>query len=403
MIACQFLDLSAAALVFVGACVGHAALWTTSLNLTFSRPLPKRFLSLTRRALFLFILATPALFWFALGFDRGIELAPYPYTLCCPFMWGYTAVCLVIGLVVFPYFTLRARLRRRPAALVSNHRETIDVARQLGYRPVGHGKYHRLARVPANQIFQVDFVEQVFRLPRLPAAWDGLTLLHLSDLHLSGTPDREFYQFVLDRCREWEPDLVLVTGDVVDSRRHHSWIVPLLGRLRWRVAACAILGNHDYWYDPNLVRRRLRRLGMRVLDNTWETLEVRGEPLVVIGHEGPWFRPEPDLTACPEDPFRLCLSHTPDNIRWARRNRVDLMLSGHNHGGQIRLPVVGSIFVPSRFSRKYDCGLFHEPPTLLYVSRGLAGQHPIRINCRPEVTRIELRRGGDSQGAADQV
>ena len=69
-----------------------------------------------------------------------------------------------------------------------------------------------------------------------------------------------------------------------------------------------------------------------------------GEPLVVVGHEGPWFRPPPDLTGCPTG-FRLLVSHTPDNIRWARRHDCRLMLSGHNHGGQIRMPVVGSMFV----------------------------------------------------------
>ena len=69
------------------------------------------------------------------------------------------------------------------------------------------------------------------------------------------------------------------------------------------------------------------------------------------------------------------------------------MLSGHNHGGQIRLPLLGSIFVPSRYGRRFDAGTFEEPPTVLHVSRGLAGQHPLRINCRPEVTRLVLRAG----------
>jgi predicted MPP superfamily phosphohydrolase len=66
------------------------------------------------------------------------------------------------------------------------------------------------------------------------------------------------------------------------------------------------------------------------------------------------------------------------------------MLAGHVHGGQIRLPLFGPIFVPSRYSRRYDCGTFDEPPTLLHVSRGLSGQHPLRYNCRPEVTKIIL-------------
>ena len=78
---------------------------------------------------------------------------------------------------------------------------------------------------------------------------------------------------------------------------------------------------------------------------------------------------------CPEGPFRLCLSHTPDNMPWARAHHINLMLSGHTHGGQIRFPLVGSVLVPSIFSRRYDCGVFWEEPTLLHVGRGLAGQH----------------------------
>ena len=193
-------------------------------------------------------------------------------------------------------------------------------------------------------------------------------------------------------CRDWEPDLVAITGDIVDSDMHHRWIVPALGRLRWKEAAFAVLGNHDSWHEPMLVRRRLRRLQIRVLGNSWAEIKVRGERLAVIGHEGPWFLPEPDLSGCPQGVFRLCLSHTPDHIRWAQQHGIDLMLAGHNHGGQIRFPLIGSVFVPSRYSRRYDCGSFHEPPTLLHVSRGLAGKEPARYNCRPEVTKIVLRR-----------
>jgi predicted MPP superfamily phosphohydrolase len=166
-----------------------------------------------------------------------------------------------------------------------------------------------------------------------------------------------------------------------------------LGLLRWRVAAIAILGNHDHRYDPEPIRHELRALGMHVPGNSWMQLEVRGEPLVVIGHEGPWLLPEPDLSGCPEGPFRLCLSHTPDNIAWARRQGVDLMLSGHLHGGQIRLPPFGAILLPSRHGRRYDVGTFEAGPVLLHVSRGISGEHPVRYNCKPEVTLLTLRKG----------
>ena len=74
-------------------------------------------------------------------------------------------------------------------------------------------------------------------------------MLHLTDLHLHGTPDRDYFRAVMDRCAAWRPDLVAFTGDIADSPTHHRWIVPLLGRLRWNVAALAILGNHDHYVD----------------------------------------------------------------------------------------------------------------------------------------------------------
>src|SRR5262249_17711297 len=149
-------------------------------------------------------------------------------------------VCWAVGFLVFPAITLARRLRKTSPALLGNHTDRLDVAARLGYRPVGTSRHRLLAYFPYNQIFRVDFTEKTFRLPRLPAAWDGLTVLHLSDLHFVGTPDRVFYDQVMDACAAWEPDLVALTGDLVDTRRHARWIVPVLRRLRWRVAAFAI-------------------------------------------------------------------------------------------------------------------------------------------------------------------
>src|SRR5262249_15063619 len=162
-----------------------------------------------------------------------------------------------------------------------------------------------------------------------------------------GTPSRPFFEFIVDRClADGVPDLVMLTGDIVDTDTHIEWIAPVLGRLRWNVGAFAILGNHDWWYDYERVRDHLRQVGFRNVGNCWEQIELRGEKMTVIGHEGPWFRPAPDMTSCPTEGLRILLSHTPDNIRWAQRHNVALMLAGHNHGGQVRLPVLGSIFVP---------------------------------------------------------
>jgi predicted MPP superfamily phosphohydrolase len=337
-----------------------------------------------------FIALTPLFIWLVYGFDVfGGEPADGTVVYAS---FLYAVVCCAVGLIVMPLITLQRLLRRQPAALHKSFSRVVDVEADLGARPTGHGKYRRLASLPFNEVFQVEFSERILSVPELPEAWDGLTILHLTDLHFCGTPDRAFYHRVIDHCLAWgTPDLLAVTGDIADSARHHRWIIPVLGRLRSRHGSYAILGNHDSYYDPALVRRRLKRLGMRVLANSWDQITLRGEPLIVIGHEGPWFGQQPDLSDCPAGAFRVCLSHSPDNIDWARRHGVGLMLAGHNHGGQIRFPLIGSVFVPSRYSRRYDCGTFHEPPTILHVSRGLAGQHPLRYLCRPEVTWIVLR------------
>jgi hypothetical protein len=99
----------------------------------------------------------------------------------------------------------------------------------------------------------------------------------------------------------------------------------------------------------------------------------------------------PDFDAAGEHAFRLLLSHTPDNFRWAQQHKVDLMLAGHNHGGQVRLPVLGPVFAPSACGVRYASGAFWEPPTLLYVSRGLSGEHPLRYRCLPELTALVLQ------------
>jgi predicted MPP superfamily phosphohydrolase len=379
--------------LWLGACVGHGFLMTTGLNVLYAWPLPHGLLKVTRKIDILAIFLGPALFTYAMDLFGSQELSWDEGTVRA-WLAPYVVMCWFVGLFLAPTAQILYWLRRQAPHVAMNQLSTIDVAKELGYTPVGRGKRRHLACLPGNQVFQVDFMDKRIILPQLPPAWDGLTILHLTDLHLCGTPDREFYQYVVDRClKNGAPDLVAVTGDVVDSDWHHRWVLPVLGRLRWTQAGFAILGNHDVWQDTVLIRRRLSRAGLDVLGNSWRRIEVRGQPMVVIGHEGPWFKPAPDLTACPGDAFRLLLSHTPDNIAWARRHHIDLMLAGHVHGGQIRLPLIGSVFVPSRYSRRYDCGTFFEDPTLMHVSRGLAGQHPLRFRCRPEVTRIVLQQG----------
>ena len=382
--------------LFAVACLGHLVLMVGSHNWFYGLRMSKRAGDLVHLVHAGLVLALPGawlLGWVSLDdlFDPANLATPLAPVVV--YLW----LCVLTAVVWLPALTVY-RLRRVPP-ISDVRREVVDVARQLGHRPVGNGHHAFLARLPGTEIFHIEYVEMTLRPPRLPAALDGLTILHLTDLHFHGTPDRDYYRVILDRCTAWTPDVVAVTGDISDSPLHHRWILPLLGRLRWRVAAFAILGNHDYRYDVQQIRRRMRRLGMVVLENNWQPLAVRGETINVIGHEGPWLEPAPDLSGCPAGPFRLCLSHTPDHFRWARRQGIDVVLAGHVHGGQVRVPIFGSLLVPSRCGRRFDCGTFAKGGTLMHVGRGLSGEHPVRFNCLPEVTLITLR---SPQGGLEQ-
>jgi uncharacterized protein len=381
------LDYLLFALIFVG----HSFLLMSLVNFIYAQPLHRLFLKAVRAFIGLLIVGAPIAFVIAFGYRITDFIGA---TGDCPLRIGiafYIGFALTFGAVVYPLITLQRNLRPRPAQIVDEQTTTIDVAAALGARPYGDGETAWMAKLPFNDPFRVDFTTLSLALPNLPAAWDGLSILHVSDLHFLGTPAKAYFDFIMEKCMaDGVPDLVMISGDIVDTDEHIAWIPDVLGKLRWKLGAFAILGNHDWWQDAQRVRKELGQLGMTIVSGRWEALDIRGHKLIVIGHEGPWFKEVPDLSACTAGGFRLLLSHTPDNIRWAQRNGVSLMLSGHNHGGQVRLPVIGSIFVPSRYSRRFDMGTFFEPPTLLHVVRGLSGKEPIRFRCRPQVTRLVL-------------
>ena len=302
----------------------------------------------------------------------------------------YFSIC-GLGTLGMVYSAIRYARRYLPAAQLSNHTNVVDVAERLGFRPLGRGPYRAMARFPLNQIFQVEVSEKVYRLPRLPVEWDGLSILHLSDLHYIGTLDLPFFEKLAELAADTRPDILVFTGDLLDDMRMIDWLPPTLGRLDAPLGRYFILGNHDWYLDPGRIRQRMTQLGWHDLAGKTTTFSDGKPPLVLGGSERPWMGDHPDFSAAPADAFRILLSHTPDNLSWARRNRVDLMLSGHNHGGQVVLPVIGPVYSPSVHGCQYASGVFEAPPTLLYVSRGISGRHPLRWHCRPELTKLVLR------------
>jgi predicted MPP superfamily phosphohydrolase len=334
--------------------VGHAALWTAVMNHLYGRPLNKYFLKLWRLFTGLVILAFPLLFFLP---GPTVDTAGWVWDPAFFYFFG----CWLFGGIVFSFITIMRLLRPKPPALASEHTTTHDFWPALGEAARGDGQHRHLTRLPFNGVFRVDVTEVSLKLRRLPPALDGLSVLVLSDLHLHGTPSRVWFDAVFDELAKLPaPDVIALVGDFLDSDTHHEWLAPLLGKLRWTELGVAILGNHDRHHDPDRLRQELTDLGYTVVSNRWQQVTVRGEPVVLVGQEMPWFRPGPDLTTAPVGPFRLCLSHTPDHFAWAAEHGVDLMLSGHTHGGGIRIPVIGPIFTPCYYGRRHDMGVYQK-------------------------------------------
>ncbi len=209
---------------------------------------------------------------------------------------------------------------------------------------------------------------------------------------------RDYYQRAIDLLVESDPDIVVVCGDLIDYERCLPEVQPLLTNLKGKLGQYFVLGNHD---------RRLPDVeGLRKLLGGWVhdlgvrscTVSSQGTTIHLIGNERPWF----DLPSRSEDEkathsdrqsasLRIGVAHTPDQFPWAKDLELDLLFCGHNHGGQVRIPLIGPIIAPSWFGSRFASGWFHEKPTLLHVSRGVSGTQPLRVRCAPEVNVIQLR------------
>lgn len=306
-----------------------------------------------------------------------------------PIPWAiYFAIC-GLGVVSLIASIIREATRREPSMTSTR---TINVAEAIGAPPAGPGTRGKIARLPGNEVFQLEINEKHYVLPRHPAELDGLSIAHVSDTHFRGPIAREYFMYAFDRINEMQADLVCFSGDLLDEADLVSWLPETFGRLSAPLGCWFILGNHDWLLDPAPMRDALQSLGWQDLGGRSTTIESAGKRILIAGDETPWLGSSPDLSQSRKVDLALLISHTPDNIRRASDIGVDLMLSGHNHGGQVCLPLIGPVYSPSRYGVRYARGTFNRGDTTLHVSRGLSAERPLRWNCPPEITKIVLRK-----------
>jgi hypothetical protein len=245
----------------------------------------------------------------------------------------------------------------------------------------------------------------------LPYELNGLKIGQISDLHRGPMMPRRRVERAVALMAAESPDLVALTGDFVSYRSSYATEYPeILSPLRPRLGSFACMGNHDHWAGADVITEALQAADVTVLRNQHQVVTVDGTQLCLIGiddiggsglsaHSAKAADDLPAaLTDSPSsDVIRLLLVHNPDFVMgsvFARamvRSPTHLVLSGHTHGGQVRLPLVGAVRLPSQYRHMFGGGLVQVTGTQVHVSRGAGSSLPVRFNCPPEVNVLTLR------------
>jgi predicted MPP superfamily phosphohydrolase len=241
--------------------------------------------------------------------------------------------------------------------------------------------------------------EETLELQDWPAGFNKLRIAVLADLHV-GAPyiDAGKLQLVVSKVNQMQPDLIVLLGDFMSSVRggkvvEPEFIAENLKGLHARYGVFAVLGNHDWWFDGRRVMRALESVGIRVLENDVARIELNGQAIWLMGLGDLWTS-KPDiegtLTKITDTNPVIVLTHNPDLFPKIP-SRVILTLAGHTHGGQVNLPFVGRLRVPSEYGQRYAAGHIVENNHHLFVTTGIGTSIiPIRFRVPPEIVLLTL-------------
>jgi len=229
----------------------------------------------------------------------------------------------------------------------------------------------------------------------LPPGLHGLTIAQLSDFHVGRHMPPDFLRLVVRQTMALHPELIALTGDFVDRNvKYARACADAVASLRAPLGVHAVLGNHDYSSRLSGLEAELEQVGLAPMHNQARRVERNGTALYVVGVDDVRRR-RADLTLAlegvPPAAPKLLLVHEPDFADYVSDNHFLLQLSGHSHGGQIRVPKFGPLLLPS-WGRKYASGLHQMPNGMwVYTTRGVGvAMPPVRINCPPEISLLTL-------------
>ncbi len=248
-------------------------------------------------------------------------------------------------------------------------------------------------------LFSVETVQ--VKLKRLPKSFSGLRIAQISDIHMGGWMNLDRFQQVADLILAEKPDVLLITGDFLlgyhfteEMKQALEDLTGVLSSLAEAIPSFAVLGNHDYWTDPDSVRSMLVSSGITDLTNTVFTMTRDSNSLYFCGVDDVWegdVRLEDVIAQLKDDNAAILMVHEPDYADTsAATGKFDLQVSGHTHGGQVSIPLFGPPILPY-LGQNYPSGLYKVGNMFQYTNRGIGMIGPaVRFNCRPEITIFVL-------------
>jgi predicted MPP superfamily phosphohydrolase len=223
-----------------------------------------------------------------------------------------------------------------------------------------------------------------------------LRVVQLTDLHITEALPSDYYARIEREIAASDPDLLFLTGDYLSATSRFPLLERWLSTLpRARYGNYAVLGNHEYWTDPARATQVLARAGVVVLSGRCTLVPIPGSTGIrLCGTDAPWgpgLTPEAVAAGAPGDSPLFVLAHTHEIMQRVRPLGTRVLFTGHTHGGQMRLPLIGAIILPG--GRRYDVGHFNVDGLHLWVSAGVgADEPPVRIYCPPELVEVDFTR-----------
>jgi predicted MPP superfamily phosphohydrolase len=384
-------------LLLILSVAGHTEWWVMAVNRTHSLPIRTDRLRSFRSLHDIAVLGYPFLLLWLTGFGessllRGGQFFEQPQAVRM-LLWVTIAGCvpLVLGI-------LRWHFIRHSEFHKADRRERYNVVEQAKtdaeLKDIKGPRRHLSQWWPCNEIYHLEVNTKSIRVAEPGAGKDSsrapIRIVHFSDLHVIGCPGEQFYRFMVTKAASLRADAYVFTGDLIDSMELLPAAIDILRPLA-KVAPCFfILGNHDWTFDFEFIRSELSAAGWKCVTGLAEIITLKGQQVLVAGSEQPWMGELPPIVSDAGCDVRILLSHSPDQWRFARRWGYDLMLSGHTHGGQVVLPLIGPVYSPSLYGVSFVSGLFQLGKLSMHVSRGIGAKDPMRWRCCPELTCLEV-------------